>query len=185
MTATTPAGNLEHPLDICGTVGVNGAGYVYRGTSFDDDLTERLVDAIRHPGFALLDIWELCTAYYVRANHFSRRAIAETMEGLGLAAGVLYERDVADYATAYREAHAADLGTALSGPAAIPVELSLGAGWPGVDGGRRVGGRPGAVGGPPGGRRRDPSRAVGNPARRLPDHRQDRPQHRATGVGAD
>ncbi len=122
VTATTPAGNLEHPLDICGTVGVNGAGYVYRGTSFDDDLTERLVDAIRHPGFALLDIWELCTAYYVRANHFSRRAIAETMDGLGLAAGVLYDRDVTDYATAYRVAHAPDLGTALSGPAAIPVD---------------------------------------------------------------
>ena len=79
---------------------MNGAGYVYRGTSFDDDLTQRLVDAIRHPGFALVDIWELCTAYYVRANHFSRRAIAETMDGLGLVAGVLYDRDVTDYATA-------------------------------------------------------------------------------------
>ena len=122
VTATTPAGNLEHPLDICGTVGVNGAGYVYRGTSFDDDLSARLVDAIRHPGFALLDIWELCTAYYVRANRFSRRAIAETMEGLGLEAGVLYERDVADYSAAYREAHAGELGTATSGPALIRVE---------------------------------------------------------------
>ena len=39
------------------------------------DLSEgtEVVDAIRHPGFALVDIWELCTAYYVRANHFSRR----------------------------------------------------------------------------------------------------------------
>jgi pyruvate/2-oxoacid:ferredoxin oxidoreductase beta subunit/Pyruvate/2-oxoacid:ferredoxin oxidoreductase gamma subunit len=124
VTATTPAGNLEHPLDVCGTVGVNGAGYVYRGTSFDHDLTEKLVDAIRHPGFALLDIWELCTAYYVRANHFSRRAIAETMEGLGLAVGVLYERDVAEYAASYRAAHAGDVGMAISGPVAVPVEYS-------------------------------------------------------------
>ena len=185
VTSTTPAGNLEHPLDICGTVGVNGAAYVYRGTSFDDDLTERLVDAIRHPGFALLDIWELCTAYYVRANHFSRRAIAETMEGLGLVAGVLYERDVADYAAAYREAHAADLGTATSGPAVIPVEYQPGVGRPGVDGGCRVGGRPGAVCGPFGGRGGDPGRAVGDPTRRLPDHGQDRPQHRTAGVGTD
>jgi pyruvate/2-oxoacid:ferredoxin oxidoreductase beta subunit/Pyruvate/2-oxoacid:ferredoxin oxidoreductase gamma subunit len=122
VTSTTPAGNLEHPLDICATVGVNGAGYVYRGSSFDDDLTERLVAAIRHPGFALLDIWELCTAYYVRANRFSRRAIAETMDGLDLAAGLLYERGVAEYAAAYREAHAGDLGKPISGAEVIPVE---------------------------------------------------------------
>ena len=43
ITSTTPGGNLEHPLDICGTVGVNGAGYVYRGTSFDQELPERMV----------------------------------------------------------------------------------------------------------------------------------------------
>ena len=38
VTSTTPGGNLEHPLDVCATVGVNGAAYVYRGTSFDEDL---------------------------------------------------------------------------------------------------------------------------------------------------
>jgi len=31
ITATTPGGNLEHPIDICATVGVNGAGYPTRG----------------------------------------------------------------------------------------------------------------------------------------------------------
>ena len=35
ITATTPGGNLERPLDICATVAVNGAGFVWRGTSFD------------------------------------------------------------------------------------------------------------------------------------------------------
>jgi pyruvate/2-oxoacid:ferredoxin oxidoreductase beta subunit/Pyruvate/2-oxoacid:ferredoxin oxidoreductase gamma subunit len=121
VTSTTPGGNLEHPLDICGTVGVNGAAYVYRGTSFDEELPDRIADAIRHPGFALLDIWELCTAYYVRANRFSRKGIVQTMSDLGFARGVLYEREVTEYAAAYRAAHAADRPVAP--PAAIPVEF--------------------------------------------------------------
>ncbi len=103
LTATTPGGNLERPLDICATVGVNGAGYVYRGTSFDDDLAERIAAGIRYDGFAMLDVWDLCTAYLVRSNKFSRRAIDTTMEHLGFATGVLYENDRPEYAAAYRE----------------------------------------------------------------------------------
>ncbi len=103
VTATTPAGNLERPLDICGTVGVNGAGYVYRGTSFDDDLAERIAAGIRYDGFAMLDIWDLCTAYLVRSNKFSRRAIDTTMEQLGFATGLLHHNERPEYAAAYRD----------------------------------------------------------------------------------
>ncbi|HEX6140783.1 MAG TPA: 2-oxoacid:acceptor oxidoreductase family protein, partial [Candidatus Limnocylindria bacterium] len=59
-------------------------------------------------GFALLDVWELCTAYYVKANHFSRKAMESVMADAGLRPGVLYRRDVAEYAEAYRLAHQAD-----------------------------------------------------------------------------
>ena len=31
FTSTTSSGNLERPLDVCATVAVNGAGYVWRG----------------------------------------------------------------------------------------------------------------------------------------------------------
>ncbi len=121
VTGTTPGGNLEHPLDICATVGVNGAAYVYRGTQFDAELTDRLVEAIEQPGFALLDVWELCTAYYVKANHFSRKAMEAQMDELGLRPGVLYRRDVAEYAAAYRAAHAADASRPSPGPRQLPV----------------------------------------------------------------
>jgi pyruvate/2-oxoacid:ferredoxin oxidoreductase beta subunit len=121
-TTTTPGGNLEHPLDICGTVGVNGAGYVYRGTSFDSDLSTRIADAISHPGFALLDIWELCTAYFVPANKTTRRSLEGTIEELGFARGVLVERSVDAYGTAYRAA-AAELPP-RSQPTAIPIEFT-------------------------------------------------------------
>ncbi len=124
ITSTTPGGNLEHPLDICGTVGVNGAGYVYRGTSFDKDLPQRMVDAIRHPGFALLDVWDLCTAYFVPKNKLGRKGLDTTMEGLGLDAGVLFEREVAEYTEAYREA-ASRMGKRHA-PVTIPIEYESG-----------------------------------------------------------
>jgi len=120
VTSTTPGGNLEHPLDVCATVGVNGAGYVFRGTSFDTDLTDRIVEGIRHPGFALLDVWELCTAYFVPSNKFTRRALEATIEQSGLPTGVLYDRPVAEYGAAYREAAAAL--PPRTRPAAIPVD---------------------------------------------------------------
>jgi len=121
VTPTTPLGNLEHPLDIVATVGVNGAAYAYRGSSFDDDLADRLKTAIEKPGFALLDIWDLCTAYYVRTNKFTRAGMEEDMRSWGLEPGLLFERDVTEYATAYRQMHAGLAGTPPSGPRPIPV----------------------------------------------------------------
>ena len=102
ITSTTPGGNLERPLDICATAAVNGAAYVYRGTNFDADLTDRIVEAIETPGFAMLDIWELCTAYFVPSNKFGKRSLEETQIRLGLGTGILARREVAEYATAYR-----------------------------------------------------------------------------------
>ncbi len=124
VTATTPGGHLEHPLDVCATVGVNGAGYVYRGTSFDRDLGARIAEAISRPGFALLDVWDLCTAYYVRSNRFTRAGMVDDMRAWGLEPGLLYERDVAEYAASYREAHAADRERPLAGPEPIPVAFT-------------------------------------------------------------
>ncbi|MCP4304006.1 MAG: 2-oxoglutarate synthase [bacterium] len=102
ITPTTPSGNLEHPLDICATVGVNGAAYAYRGTSFDDDLVDRIVEGIEVDGLSMMDVWDLCTAYFVRNNKFSRRQIDQTMEVLGLESGVLYRSDKPEFTTAYR-----------------------------------------------------------------------------------
>ncbi len=102
LTPTTPGGNLEHPLDICATVGVNGAAFAHRGTSFDDDLVDRMVEGITTDGFAILDVWDLCTAYFVRNNKFSRRQIDQTMEALGFKSGVLYRNDKPEFAAAYR-----------------------------------------------------------------------------------
>ncbi len=104
ITATTRAGNLERPLDLCATVAANGAGLAWRGTAFDKDLAEVIARAVRSECFALLDIWELCTAYYVPNNEFSRKSIEVTREALGMAAGVLHREERPEYARAVRSA---------------------------------------------------------------------------------
>lgn len=120
-STTTPAGNLERPLDVCATVAVNGAAYVYRGTSFDAGLFERIAEAIRSDGFALLDIWELCTAYFVPANHYSRAALDATLAEMGLGTGVLHREERPEYARACRAvAEAARSERERSGPEAAP-----------------------------------------------------------------
>src|SRR5665811_1275663 len=121
ITSTTPLGNLEHPLDICATVGVNGAAYVYRGTSFDRDLADRIAAGMTKPGFALLDVWDLCTAYYVRSNKFTRAGMEDSMRSWGMEPGLLYDRVTTEYAKGYRAAHAAIGGTPTMSARPVPV----------------------------------------------------------------
>lgn len=102
-TSSTREGNLEYPLDICATVAVNGAAYVFRGTAFDKDLSERIAEAIQTPGFALLDLWELCTAYYVPNNKFSRAALMQTLQTMNFPTGVLQKMERPEFARAYHD----------------------------------------------------------------------------------
>jgi len=116
VTATTRAGNLERPLDVCATVAVNGAGFVWRGTAFDKNLAEVIAEAIKSESFALLDIWELCTAYYVPNNEFSRKSLEATRTALGMAAGVLQRETRPEYARALHGAEEPGRGEAEEKP---------------------------------------------------------------------
>ncbi len=119
LTSTTPGGNLERPLDICATVAANGAGYVWRGTSFDKDLPGRIAEAVRADCFALLDIWELCTAYFVPNNQASKKTLTTMLDDLGLKAGLLHRADYPEYAAAYRRAAQTQSGEPLKAP--LPI----------------------------------------------------------------
>ncbi len=103
ITATTRAGNLERPLDLAATAAVNGAGFVWRGTAFDRDLAGVIAEAMRSESFALLDIWELCTAYYVPNNEFSRKMLETTREALGMPAGMVHRDERPEYARTLHE----------------------------------------------------------------------------------
>jgi 2-oxoglutarate ferredoxin oxidoreductase subunit beta len=120
ITSTTPGGNVERPLDICATVAANGAGYVWRGTNFEDELPARIAEAVRSECFALLDIWELCTAYYVPSNHASKKTLGTMMESLNLKPGLIHRAEHPEYAAAYRIAALPMIGKPL--PAPRPIE---------------------------------------------------------------
>ncbi len=119
VTSTTPGGNLERPLDICATVAANGAGFVHRATSFDKDLPQRIAEAVQSECFALLDIWELCTAYFVPSNQASRKTLATTLEQLGMQAGTLQRAARPEFSAAYRLDSARVLGKERGGPRPI------------------------------------------------------------------
>ena len=88
-TTTTPDGAVDRPFDVCQTVMVNGASHVARCSAHDRACGEVIEAALRAPGFALVDLWELCVAYYVPANKLSPPALLEMSERLGLPFGVL------------------------------------------------------------------------------------------------
>ncbi len=92
-TATTPDGALDHPFDLCGTVAVNGASLAARYNAFDPALTGHLREALSTPGFVLVDVWELCTAYFVPANHMNRGSLNELSARLSLPFGVTARQD--------------------------------------------------------------------------------------------
>jgi len=123
VTATTRGGNLERPLDVCATVAANGAGYVWRGAAFDRELPDVIAEASRSECFALLDIWELCTAYYVPNNEFSRTALLALREQLGMPAGLLHREERPEYARAVRAANEAQRGKPVLPVRPLPAQF--------------------------------------------------------------
>jgi len=88
-TATTHGQHTEHPFDICRTVAVNGAGFVARCSALDDQATDLIELALRAPGFALVDLWELCVAYFVPANKLKPQGLPELAARLDMPFGIL------------------------------------------------------------------------------------------------
>ena len=86
-----------------------------RGTVFDKGLDGLIARALQHDGFALVDIWELCTAYYVPNNQFGKKDMLELLEYGGWATGVLAENDRPEYARAYHQLAAREQGKATDG----------------------------------------------------------------------
>jgi 2-oxoglutarate ferredoxin oxidoreductase subunit beta len=110
LTNSTPFGQLEHAMDICQTVAVNGASFVARTTSFDKGLPDLIALAIQNEGFSLVDIWELCTAYYVPNNHFSKRLLENTLAKLNFSTGIIHQSTGPEYSQAYRQSVADEKG---------------------------------------------------------------------------
>jgi 2-oxoglutarate ferredoxin oxidoreductase subunit beta len=103
VTATTKNGNLEYPMDICSTVASNGGSFVARTTTYNKKLTELFVEALNNHGFSLIDIWELCTAYFGSKNKLNKKRLEETLSSLDFPQGILKQDSRQEFSAAYRE----------------------------------------------------------------------------------
>ena len=107
VTSTTPWGNVEGPMDLCGAAVAAGAAWVYRATAFDKDLADVIATAIEQPGFAMIDVWELCTAYYTPRNQLKKRDILALLGEHGLESGLQVDRPRPEYSARYRAVYQA------------------------------------------------------------------------------
>lgn len=89
VTATTPGGNWTPPLDLLGLLRAAHAGFLARHYATDAGLTETIQQAIAYPGFALVEILELCTAYGTRWNRLTGSALKEFVAREGYEVGRL------------------------------------------------------------------------------------------------
>jgi len=103
FTSTTPMGNIEGPMDLCATAAAAGASWVYRATAFDKDLDAVIARAIEQPGFAMVDIWELCTAYYSPRNQLKKNELFSLLEKCGFTHGQVVDKPRPEYSQRYRE----------------------------------------------------------------------------------
>ena len=89
ITSTTPAGNWTPPLDLAKLLAAARAGFLARQYATDGELAEVIADAIAHPGFALVEILELCPAYGTRLNRLTGSGLKELVARQGLEMGRL------------------------------------------------------------------------------------------------
>ena len=90
-TATSPCGNIEMPLDVCGLGRAGGAGWVGRITATrenSDELEKMIHDAVAHEGFSMLDIWETCPGGYEKRNELGEAGLERTMMECGFEGGM-------------------------------------------------------------------------------------------------
>jgi Pyruvate/2-oxoacid:ferredoxin oxidoreductase gamma subunit len=104
VTATTPRGNIIPPIDIMALLEGANAGFLARKTATDSDLADTIASAIAYPGFALVEVLELCTEYALRGNSIRGNKLAEVIPGKVLELGIISDkRDKVEFGEAYKK----------------------------------------------------------------------------------
>jgi pyruvate/2-oxoacid:ferredoxin oxidoreductase beta subunit len=93
VTATTREGNRVPPLDLGALLAAARAPFVARAFATDRELESILKRAIAHPGFAVVEVLELCTAHGSRRNPLGAARMKEIVAEAGYALGVLRDEE--------------------------------------------------------------------------------------------
>jgi 2-oxoglutarate/2-oxoacid ferredoxin oxidoreductase subunit beta len=102
VTSTAPQGGFVPPLDLVRLLLAARAPFVARKVTGDRDLADVLEQAIAHPGFAVVEILELCTAYATRWNPLTGTKLRELAEEAGYEFGVLRDEPRPTFGSVYR-----------------------------------------------------------------------------------
>ncbi|MHC4930727.1 MAG: thiamine pyrophosphate-dependent enzyme [Planctomycetota bacterium] len=88
-TTTTPEGCPIPPLDLSALLSGAGAGFFARTAAPGEDVVTIVSEAIAHPGFACVEIFELCPAFATRVGGMSGKDLRALPEDRGLPLGIL------------------------------------------------------------------------------------------------
>lgn len=109
VTATTRGGSFVPPLDLARVLLAARAPFVARMVTGDRDLADVIERAVAHPGFAVVEVLELCTAYGTRWNPLTGAKLREVADQAGYELGVLRDEPRPTFGDSYRERHAGAL----------------------------------------------------------------------------
>ena len=103
-TSTTLKGNWVPALDMEQLLRGCQAGFFARQLATDAELAAVIAEAIAFPGFALVEILELCTGFGVPLNHMDGKALRTLAEADGRQLGrLIHRKDRRPYHEVYRE----------------------------------------------------------------------------------
>lgn len=103
VTTTTPAGNVVPPMDICKLAESCEGGFIARVLAADKNLPEVIAKAIDYPGFALVEIMEICPEYGLKHGGIDGKKLKETIQEQNKPLGVLVNRrDREEFSTMYK-----------------------------------------------------------------------------------
>ncbi|MFP4006313.1 MAG: thiamine pyrophosphate-dependent enzyme [Candidatus Hadarchaeia archaeon] len=92
---STPEGSIELPLNPLHLMMANDASFVARGFSGEiNHLKKLLIDAVKHPGFALIDILQPCVTFHNLWDFYKKRVYKLGEE----------DHDVSDFSAAWKKA---------------------------------------------------------------------------------
>ncbi|MCU0632579.1 MAG: thiamine pyrophosphate-dependent enzyme [Methanolinea sp.] len=71
---STPGGTVEEPFNPLEIMLASGATYVARGCTRRMDLLQKtIMDGIHHPGFAFIDVLQVCASYFNLSEYYDAR----------------------------------------------------------------------------------------------------------------
>jgi 2-oxoglutarate ferredoxin oxidoreductase subunit beta len=110
-SATTPTDALvgseflnqaEIPLDICAIAESAGASYIDRCSGLDENLPEKIVRAMEHKGFSIIETMGMCTGRYTKRNKLTPKVIDQIIADLPERSGIIEKNQRPEYGERYR-----------------------------------------------------------------------------------